>query len=234
METALDLDAISAACPGCHILVVEGSSEYPDDLGVAVNTAVALGAKFVSNSYGQSDTGQGALGLDQYYDHPGVAVTVASGDEGGSLNWPASNPDVTAVGGTTLTRDNSARGWHEAAWGGIAQGAGGGSGCSPTEPKPAFQDGVTADCNNRAVADISAVAGTGLAVYDTFGNSGWASLGGTSLASPLVASMYALAGTPQPQTYPVNYPYQAHSGLNDIVDGVNSGCGNVLCQAGPG
>jgi hypothetical protein len=62
------------------------------------------------------------------------------------------------------------------------------------------------------------------------------SFGGTSLSSPLVASMYALAGTPTPGTYPVAYPYDPAKagGLFDITTGSDGGCGNLLCQAGPG
>ena len=101
--------------------------------------------------------------FDHYYDHPGVAVTASTGDFGNVTNWPASNPNVVAVGGTTLTSDSSPRGWTESAW------ADGGSGCSPYEPKPDFQQGLATDCDNRAIADISADADpdTGLAVFDT-------------------------------------------------------------------
>ncbi len=62
-------------------------------------------------------------------------------------------------------------------------------------------------------------------------------MGGTSLASPLVAAMYALAGTPQPGTYPVTYPYHDPNQAGDVFDitqGTNGSCGNVLCAAGPG
>ena len=97
--------------------------------------------------------------------------------------------------------------------------------------------GLGTDCANRATADISADAdpATGLAVYDTLGQSGWQQVGGTSLASPLVAAMYALAGDPPPGTYPVTYPY-AHGGrdLNDVTQGSDGVCGDVLCNAGPG
>ncbi len=116
-------------------------------------------------------------------------------------------------------------------------GASGGSGCSPFEPKPDFQASLNTNCSNRAIADISADAdpNTGLAVFDTLGQGGWLQVGGTSLSSPLVASMYALAGTPVPGTFPVSYPYAAAQGsLFDVTEGTNGGCGNVLCQAGPG
>ena len=53
-EESLDLDMVSAICPNCHILLVEANSRDIADLGTAVNAAVTLGAKFVSNSYGGS------------------------------------------------------------------------------------------------------------------------------------------------------------------------------------
>ena len=191
LETSLDLDAVSSACPGCHILLVEANSANVTDLGAAVNEAVKLGAKFVSNSYGVDGEFSGEQSYDSYFNHPGVAVVAASGDSGyGKQDWPASNPDVTAAGGTTLMKDAAvSRGWDETAW------SGSGSGCSPYEPRPAYQVNIATDCpKNKAVADISADAdpASGLGVYDTLGYSGWLQVGGTSLATPLITSMYAL------------------------------------------
>jgi N-acetylneuraminic acid mutarotase len=230
LETSLDLDAVSAACPKCHILLVQGDDNSLDNLGIAVDTAVAMGAKFVSNSYGVPGEDPSELDFDHYYDHPGVAVTASTGDAGNVTNWPATNPNVVAVGGTTLTSDSTPRGWSESAW------ADGGSGCSPYEPKPDFQEGLSTNCANRAIADISADAdpATGLAVYDTLGEGGWLQVGGTSLSSPLVAGMYALAGTPVDGTYPNSYPYADPGDLFDVTSGSDGGCGNVLCNAGPG
>src|SRR5579859_4262240 len=51
-EEALDIDMVSAVCPQCQILLLEASSPTGDNLGTAVDTAVKLGAKYVSNSYG--------------------------------------------------------------------------------------------------------------------------------------------------------------------------------------
>jgi hypothetical protein len=242
LETALDLDAVSSACPACNILLVEGNDASFDSLGTAVDTAVALGAKFVSNSYGVAGEFDSEAVYDHFYDHPGVAVLASSGDDGNVTNWPSTSPNVVSVGGTRLTRDASvARGWTEAVWGTTPTGAqGAGSGCSLYEPRPDYQLTVDTNCpNNRADADIAADAdpASGLAVYDTFEQSGWLQVGGTSLASPLVAAMYALAGPPMAGTYPVTYPYhdpnQAEH-LFDITQGVNGDCGNLLCQAGPG
>ncbi len=225
LETSLDLDAVSAAC---SILLVEGNSAGLDDL-----------ARYVSNSYGTGEFA-GEQSFDHYYDHPGVAVTVSSGDAGNVTSWPATDPNVTSVGGTLLTRDTSVpRGWDETVWGSSSGGEGGGSGCSPFEPQPDYQAGISTDCAYRATADIAADASpqSGLATYDTLGQTGWLQVGGTSLAAPLLASMYALAGTPTAGTYPVTHLYHdpnPASDLFDVTQGSNGSCGSVLCNAGTG
>jgi hypothetical protein len=248
LETSLDLDAVSSACPACNILLVEATDSSDVNLGAAVDEAVALGAKYVSNSYGSTDASghgvedPGETADDTHYNHPGVAVTASAGDGGFGVSYPAASPFVTSVGGTTLGKDNSARGWDETVWGNGNQGQSGdgtGSGCSQFEPKPDFQQGVSTGCDNRATADISADAdpASGLAVYDSLGLDGWIQVGGTSLSSPLTAAMFALAGTPQPGSYPVSYPYHDPSQATDLFDvttGSNGTCGNLLCQAGPG
>jgi hypothetical protein len=230
-ETALDLDAVSSACPQCHILLVEGDSASTSDMAGAVKTAISLGAKFVSNSYGLSGESPTEDSLTDY-EQPGVVVTASSGDVGNVVNWPASDPDVVAVGGTTLARDASTpRGWTEGAWNS------GGSGCSEYEPQPSYQADLATDCTRRAIADISADAdpASGLAVYDTLGEGGWLQVGGTSLSSPLVAAMYALAGSPAAGTFPVTYPYADQGNhLFDVTSGSDGPCGNVLCQTGTG
>ncbi|WP_069463869.1 carboxypeptidase regulatory-like domain-containing protein, partial [Actinacidiphila rubida] len=231
LETALDLDAVSSACPACHILLVEGDTASVEDLGAATRTAVALGAKYVSNSYGLPGE-DASLVADSDYDHPGVVVTASAGDSANVVNWPASDPDVVSVGGTLLTRAaDTTRGWKESAW------SGSGSGCSAYEQRPAYQVDLDTACSRRAITDISAVAdpNSGLAVYNSLDPRGWLQVGGTSLSSPLVAAMYALAGEPAAGTYPVTYPY-AFQGkhLNDVTEGSAGSCGTVLCDAGPG
>ena len=215
---------------------MEGSSPSIADLAAAENEAVKLGAKFISNSYGANED-PSLLAYDSAYQHPGVAVTVSTGDTGNLVEWPSSDPDVTAAGGTTLAKDPSvSRGWDETAW------DSGGSGCSTIEPQPQYQLGITTGCTMRATADVSADANpaSGLGIYDTLlagGEGGWVQVGGTSLASPLITSMYALAGAPVAGTYPVNYPYHDPSQASDLFDitqGSNGSCGDVLCTAGPG
>jgi len=244
-EISLDLDAVSAACPGCHILLVEANSPNTDDLMAAVDSAARLGAVAISNSYGGTEDST-IRAADAHLDHPGIAITASSGDSGYGVSWPASSPYVTAVGGTTLTKAaGTARGWTEAAW------SGAGSGCSAYEPKPSWQHDT--GCANRTVADVSADAdpNSGLGVYDTYnscgtsslcdllislgvvqGLDGWAQVGGTSLSSPLIASVYALAGG-SPNAAAAAY---ANPGaLNDVTSGSNGSCGgSYLCTAGTG
>ncbi|WP_406429735.1 carboxypeptidase regulatory-like domain-containing protein [Streptomyces sp. NBC_01589] len=239
-EISLDLDMISAVAPNARILLVESDAAGIDELGAAVDQAVALGAGYVSNSYGSNylfyPENPGESAADAHYDHPGVAIVASSGDSRYGVAYPAASPYVTAVGGTTLTKDSAAsRGWSESVWN--HDGTGTGSGCSRYEAKPAFQQ--DAGCSGRTVADVSAVAdpATGVAVYDSFGDSGgWGVAGGTSASAPIIAGVYANAGTPVAGTHPNVYPYAAGgSGLHDVTTGSNGTCAPAyFCTAGPG
>ncbi|MFI6688313.1 peptidase S8 [Streptomyces sp. NPDC050485] len=234
-EISLDVDMVSAVCPQCHILLVEANSANMSDLGAAVNQAVSMGAKYVSNSYGGSEDSTDAQSDSAYFNHPGVAITVSSGDSGYGTEYPAASQYVTAVGGTSLSRDSSSRGWSESVWGSSAGGNGAGSGCSAYDPKPSWQ--TDTGCTNRTVADVSAVAdpATGLAVYDTYQASGWNVYGGTSASSPIIAGVYALAGTPSANSTPASFPYANTSALNDVTSGANGSCSpSYLCTAGTG
>ncbi|SOB89051.1 Putative Ig domain-containing protein [Streptomyces sp. 1331.2] len=234
-EISLDVDMVSAVCPNCHILLVEADSATMDNLGAAVNTAVSLGAKYVSNSYGGSEDSTDPSSDSSYFYHPGVAITVSSGDSGYGVEYPAASQYVTAVGGTSLNRASNTRGWSESVWGSSSGGNGAGSGCSAYDAKPSWQHDT--GCAKRTVADVSAVAdpATGVAVYQTYGGSGWNVYGGTSASSPIIAAVYALAGTPASGTTPASYPY-AHTGsLFDVTSGANGSCSpSYLCTAGSG
>jgi len=225
-EISLDLDMVSAICPTCHILLVEASSASNTDLAASVDTAVSLGTNAISNSYGGSESSSDVSTYDAHYNHPGVAITASSGDSGYGPQYPAASPYVTAVGGTTLTRDSSSRGFTETVW------SGAGSGCSAYEPKPTWQ--TDPGCANRTIADVSADAdpNTGVAVYDSYaskGQKGWLVFGGTSVASPIIASVYALAGNAASTTYG-SYPYSHTSNLFDVTLGSNGSCGGTyLC-----
>jgi subtilase family serine protease len=250
-EIALDTEMVSAICPNCHILLVEANSAdetvvmsspvQHSDLGAAVDTAVNLGATEVSNSYGSAGPEPDQTFFDHYYDHLGVAITASAGDQDYGTVWPAASPYVTAVGGTELTPDPATpRGFDESVWGSLLPGTlpseaeGTGSGCSIWEPKPAWQH--DAGCSGRTVADVSAVADN-VAIYDSSPEiGGWGVVAGTSIASPLIASVYALAGNASSVVYG-SYPYGHQTSFHDITQGSNftpdSVCG-YLCTAEPG
>ena len=240
-EISLDVQSVHAMCQNCNILLVEATSASDYDLiEVADQTAVSMGANVVSNSWGECESGpncegSGETSLDSYFNHPGVPFIFSSGD-GAYLDgtqYPAASPYVTAVGGTSLylNLDNSYN--SETVWF-TSPIEGAGSGCSAYEPKPSFQH--DSGCSKRTVADVSADADpvTGAAVLV---NGSWGQIGGTSLAAPLIASVYALAGGVG-STLGNSLPYANVSyGVNmrDVTSGSNGSCsGSYLCTAGTG
>jgi subtilase family serine protease len=220
-----------AICPNCKILLVEAASNSFANLLAAEDYARAH-ADVVSNSWGAGEF-NGETAYDSHFAAGPVAtaITFSSGDSGYGVEYPAASPLVTAVGGTTLKTSAAPRGWNETAW------SGAGSGCSAYEGKPTWQ--TDAGCPRRTVADVSAVAdpSTGVAIYDStrYCNrgciSGWIQVGGTSLASPLIASVYALASNGGGASYPYSQP----GSLYDVTSGSNGSCGgSYLCSAGAG
>ncbi|MEU1013846.1 S53 family peptidase [Streptomyces sp. NPDC005890] len=236
-EESLDLDMASAVCPHCNILLVEAKSASMTNLGTAVNEAVKLGARFVSNSYGGSESSSDTTYDSSYFNHPGVAVTVSAGDEGYGAEYPAASKYVTAVGGTALKTSSTSRGWTETVWN-TSSTEGTGSGCSAYDAKPTWQ--TDTGCAKRTISDVSAVAdpATGVSVYDSYGvTAGWYTFGGTSASAPIIAGVYALAGTPSSGSYPAAFPYAAAgtSALNDVTSGSNGSCSTgYLCTARSG
>ena len=228
LEIALDVETAHEICQNCKILLVEASSNSLVNLAAAVDEAALLGANVISSSYGGREySGETS---DQSYNHPGIAITASSGDNGYGIEYPAASPFVTAVGGTTLDLNHDGSYSSESAW------SGAGSGCSALIAKPSWQ--TDTGCNGRAVADVSADAdpSTGAAVYDSIrlqGRQGWFQVGGTSLAAPLIAAVYALAGNAGSVDYGA-YPYAHTKWLHDVTSGSNGKCGSSLCTAGAG
>jgi alpha-tubulin suppressor-like RCC1 family protein len=245
-ESGLDLDMASAACPECHIMLVEAASAYVNDLGEAVNTAARLGATEISNSYGLPEEECGPSDCEEFsvdYDHPGVVVTAAAGDSGydnfrigaSSPSFPASSPDVVAVGGTSLTHSgNGSRGWSEEPWFLYFEGGTGG-GCTISEPKPTWQK--DSGCATRTENDVAAVAAcmTPVSVYV----GGWTDACGTSASAPLVAGIAAHASAYARSLPGADAFYQDLGAIFDITAGTNGECilpaeRAYLCYAGPG
>jgi subtilase family serine protease len=154
--------------------------------------------------------------------------------------FPAALNNVTAVGGTSLSVGGSAGAYTrqgETAW------SGAGSGCSGYVSQPSWQSGAVGSlcttrrgAKSRAIADVAAVAdpNTGVDVYDSTpdntGAKGWMVFGGTSVAAPVVASVYALATGQGPA-----WPYSHTGGLFDITSGSNGRCKNsAICTARAG
>jgi subtilase family serine protease len=229
-EQALDLDMASAICPDCKILLVQASSSSFANLSAAVDYAAGVGGvAAISNSYGGSEYSS-ETGDQSHYNNPvsrGIAVTVSSGDNGYGVEFPAAAHDVTAVGGTSLVKASGTRGWAETVWNGA------GSGCSAYITKPSVQ--TDTGCARRTVADVSAVAdpNTGVAVYGpvTSRRSGWMVFGGTSVAAPVIAGVYALGTT----AVSPGSEYAHIGSLYDVTSGSNGSCGGLyLCTGAVG
>ncbi len=250
-EISIDVQMAHAICQNCHVLLVEASSEEFSDLSTAVDTAASAGASEISNSYGATEVA-GDNADAPGYDHPGVVVTVSSGDCGYlnescrrdpvGANFPADSPNVVAVGGTTLKEHAGA--WTSTAWGE------GGSGCSSMFSAALWQSeladfSATGCASARSVADVAAIGNpqTGVDVYDSTPDgrgdpTGWGVWGGTSVSSPIVASEFALAGGSHGVAHAAATLY-GHFGesdaLYDVVSGSNGSCGITSeCKAGAG
>ncbi|MGD0589160.1 MAG: PKD domain-containing protein, partial [Thermoplasmata archaeon] len=171
----------------------------------------------------------------------GISVVAASGDCGASdgtsglsTNFPASDPDVTGVGGTVLTVDAVGDYLSETAWGGNSSGAvspgcqnqgGTGGGYSPF-PRPWWQAGMVRGSTHRGVPDVALDAATPALVV---AGGGTAAVGGTSLATPIWAGIASIAdqysghrlGLLNPSLYAIaagtNYTHDFH----DIESGNN-------------
>ena len=184
-EISLDVDMVSAVAPAAHILLVEADDNGNDNLGASVDEAVALGAKYVSNSYGSSYTSAPGSGEDPsevtdgdpHYNHPGVAVVASTGDDDFGVSYPAASQYVTAVGGTSLGVGPTNNYRFETGWGTFRADAshgkwkpsppgafyyGGGGGTSRLFTEPSYQDGVVPSAlsdryggHGRVVPDVS-------------------------------------------------------------------------------
>ncbi len=230
LEAALDIESAHAMCQNCSILLVESNSASMSDLAAAENRAATLHATEISNSWGAKEF-TGETTFDSAFNHPGIAITVSSGDGGykAGAQYPAAVKTITSVGGTRLTMLGTSY-VSESAW------TGAGSGCSKFETKPSFQH--DASCAKRAISDVSADADpfSGASVYDTTGAyNGWYTVGGTSLSSPLIAGIFGLAGGVAGDSYGVSIPYTHTGSFHDVTSGKTGNCGNgYICTAKAG
>lgn len=162
---------------------------------------------------------------------------------------PASLPSVVAVGGTSLKLTSAGARRSETVWNDSGPPSGAdfkqfsatGGGCSTAFEAPAWQQGLAAwaatGCGSRRLDnDVAAVADpyTGFDIYTSYDYAagavtGWNTVGGTSLSSPLIASLYALAGGSRGVDYPASTLY-AHLGQTSALYDVTKG-GSGYCDA---
>jgi subtilase family serine protease len=245
LEESLDVDMVSAICPLCKIDLVEADNDTGDGLYVAEETAATtLGAKYISNSWGGSEASSDTTLDSEYFGVSGVVYTASAGDGAYSAGviYPATSPNVVSVGGTTLNTSSNSRGWTESVWE-TSSTEGTGSGCSAFEPQPSWQKSIsilTAACSDRVDNDVAADAdpNTGAAIYDTSnGNGGWNEVGGTSESSPIIASVFALAGNNgNGGDNAADSIYTHTTDLNEVTASSNGSCtppaaDSVLCTA---
>jgi hypothetical protein len=213
-QIAISLDMVSAACPNCHLLLVQAANNTIPSLLTAVDTAVADGASIINEPYtGPEFNGETSDDAQYLANLPGgVEITVPAGNDppygyagsGGeaSTQYPAASPYVTSVGGTNLdqagtsactTAEGGVRGWCEEAWSGTI------SGCSQDEPAPVWQSTATGCSGFRADNDVAAVASSTQSPGDPMSyyyDGSWGATGATGTASAIVAGIYADGGTP--------------------------------------
>ncbi len=235
LEASLDVEVAHEMCQTCKILLVEASSPTMLNLATAVNAAAKLGATAISNSYGGSEWSSETL-YDSYFNHPGIAITVSSGDSGYGPEYPAASSNVVAVGGTSLQLFSDNTYASESVWNSA------GSGCSLYENANSWQSSLsnwnqTGCGTKRGIADVAADAdpNTGASVYDSTsysGFKGWWLVGGTSLSSPIIASTFTLTGKAFPNSNSSSIPYTNFnlSNFHDVTTGSNGFCGTSICN----
>jgi subtilase family serine protease len=225
VEIDLDVEMVSASCPKCTIYLIEANDNSGNNLYDAEAEAVKLGATVVSNSWGGG--GGSASGGD--FDAKGVTYLASAGDGGYGMQDPADYSTVVSVGGTLLGVNGNK--FTEVVW------PDSGGGCSVVA-KPEWQKDP--GCKDRTGNDVAAVAWNA-AEYDTYDEGGWFTVGGTSVASPLVAGMYGLAeNATKKQSGKDFWTMSKHNRTKNfhyISSGQLLGCpasldGTYLCEAG--
>jgi subtilase family serine protease len=220
-EVILDIEVAMATAPGLSkIMVYEGVNSAQGVLNTYAAIANDNLAKEVSTSWGLAEantspsfrSSENTIFLQMA--SQGQSLFAASGDNGAydngtslSVDDPASQPYVTAVGGTTLSANTSGAYIAEASWGTTSNRTGGGGGVSSVWTQPSYQAGLATTANQacpyswscttmRMVPDVSLDANpsTGYPIYVTVPGhaGGWTIVGGTSAAAPIWAAFMAI------------------------------------------
>jgi subtilase family serine protease len=226
VETSLDTEAIHGAAPAADIVYSPATGPTDDGLVDALHRLVdANSVDVISNSWGEMEselTPDAQAAYEAVFTQAaaqGISVLFSSGDNSDNFdtaphaNYPASDPWVTSIGGTSLSinasnKTTSEEAWYtsvsqeEGSWTNWSYGYGGGGGTSSVFPQPDYQKGVVPSSlagatPMRVYPDIANVAdpATGYLIgyTDILGNFEMSDIGGTSLASPYTAGQLALA-----------------------------------------
>jgi subtilase family serine protease len=248
VEESLDIEWAHAEAPGAKIVLVEAKTASNANLFAAVVAANNFGATEVSMSWGGSESSS-ETSTDKDFTHAGTLYTASAGDSGHAASYPAASPDVISVGGTMLNgcSGTSCSGFtSETAW------SDSGGAISADESIPGYQSTYTGPVfgaatitaltgGKRGIPDVSfdASPSTGVSIYDSTafeGQSGWWTVGGTSVGAPNWAGILAAgaaAGSTALQGSPAIYAGGYTTNLRDITSGSNGSCGTD-CGAGPG
>lgn len=200
LEAALDIEMAHAMAPGAKIYLVEATSNSYTDLFNAVQIATACiqaaGGGYISMSWGGAEFAS-ETSYDTYFTGSNVIYFVSSGDNPGT-EYPSVSPNVIAVGGTTINRNGTTGAFlSESVWNSDHDSTGTGGGVSTYEPRPAYQNFMSAIVGtHRGAPDLAADADprSGVWVYNTTYCGGWCSVGGTSAAAPMLAALFDRAG----------------------------------------
>lgn len=236
VEVELDIEVLNAIAPAASVTVFEGPNSDAGEVDT-YQAIVDSGTPVTSISWGAAEsqrTSSNISDVDAVFQQgaaEGLGFFAASGDSGSddagdggtSVDYPASDPYVTGVGGTTLTVTSSNTWSKETAW------SGGGGGASSTFSIPSWQNSVekSQGGGNRQVPDVSALANPspGVSIYS---QGSWGQVGGTSAAAPEWAGFAALynqqaaaagksgLGFANPALYAAG-----GSGFHDITSGSN-------------
>ncbi len=221
VEISLDIQWAHAMAPNANIILVEAVTNQFNDLLAGVNLAnnllSAAGGGEISMSWGGPEIANESSYDAIFFATPGIVYFAATGDAPGT-SFPSVSASVVAVGGTSISRNLLGNFIGEAAW------YDGGGGVSEFVSKPLYQNSVKKLGNSplRGVPDIAAVANprTGVWVYVT-NALGWNIVGGTSVASPVVAGLVNNLGRfNTSSSVELTQYYRSPSQFNDVTEGI--------------
>lgn len=262
VETSLDVEWAHVMAPAASINLIAAKSAEDVDLYYALKYAVdqnlgdALSLSFGENETCMDPKLQAAEHqLFNQATQQGMSLIAATGDYGSAqyncdgtalvkaISYPAADPLVTAVGGTTLDADDvSGQYFGETAWNesDVYNSATGG-GYSTILARPTYQDDVIGNSAYRGVPDISLNASIngGVIVYQTDTTTKKMTvviMGGTSVATPELSGLLVdgvqmsghRLGTINPALYSIGISDSYTNLMNDVISGDNTLFGSNL------